>query len=85
MTDRQLLKLAAKVAGIPIRWDSVRGIYRRLDVADDYNFNEWNPFKYDADTFDLLVRMSDEFKGAADPHAAARRMIVEMVVKEGGK
>lgn len=54
MTDRELLELAAKAAGIPVRWD---------DEAEVTLFRHaigtvpWNPLTDDGDAFRLAVKL----------------------------
>ena len=85
MTDRELLELAAKAAGIDVRWyqgDCLR-------VADKCNgfAGKWNPITDDGDALRLAVKLGffsyeiipEELSSAflqSDPYAATRRAIV---------
>jgi len=54
MTDRELLELAAKAAGIPIAWGGADGdICRRTDT-----WELWNPLRDDGDALRLAVRLN---------------------------
>ena len=55
MTDRELLELAAKAAGIPLRdlddqWDNWEPEPVRIHRG-------WNPIEYDGDAFRLAVKL----------------------------
>jgi hypothetical protein len=56
MTDNELLKLAAKVAGLEIDEEATaetgRGVY-----LDDNNMTLWNPLTDDGDAFRLAVKL----------------------------
>lgn len=91
MTDRELLELAAKAAGIDVRWyDS-----NCLRVSDKCNgfAGKWNPLTDDGDALRLAVKVNlrvglGEATGRSDnptvcalasgpdPYAATRRAIV---------
>ena len=57
-TDRELLELAAKAAGVEAYWDEE---YQRMQM--DYmhkggtNYEEWNPLTDDGDALRLAVRL----------------------------
>ena len=55
MSERELLELAAKAAGIDVRW--YQG--ECLRVADKCNgfADKWNPLTYDGDALRLSVRL----------------------------
>lgn len=97
MTDRELLELAAKAAGIKGRYaDGV--IWYRNPFGDEVGFN---PANDDGDAFRLLVKLKLEpyFAGdnvdmrgfitvfaelyGADPYAATRRAIVRAAAEIG--
>lgn len=91
MTDRELLELAAKAAGIRVEWNSY---HRKHATTDRCENGWWNPLTDDGDAFRLAVRlrMVVEVGGGAtlvymndpgvaedhgaDPYAATRRAIV---------
>ena len=98
MTDRELLELAAKAAGIELWVDSVSG-YRNGPDGDT-----WNPITDDGDAMRLAVRLrlcisppdpylnkvyvSAPGAGAVedcgdDPYAATRRAIVRAAAEIG--
>lgn len=80
MNDRQLLKAAAKAAGINVGYVRSFG-YMRIN-ADGSHAGLWNPLKFGDQAFELCVLMDDKFRQEKDPLAAACRAVVEMVVKE---
>lgn len=54
-TDKELLELAAKAAGMAIYWD-----YRREQFFHDYHDgipDEWNPLTDDGDALRLIVKL----------------------------
>lgn len=89
MTDRELLELAAKAAGIPLKPDFAR----RYDyyMADRLM---WNPLTDDGDALRLAVKLrlfAPELDPAIataqldldDPYAATRRAIVRAAAEIG--
>ncbi len=65
MTDRELLELAAKAAGIDVKYapggnadgrDVLRIVYKR-DGYHDWLDREWNPLTDDGDALRLAVRL----------------------------
>lgn len=56
MTDRELLKLAAKAAGIEIdeRWDFDESWGFRLEIGNGW----WNPLTDDGDALRLAVKLN---------------------------
>jgi hypothetical protein len=54
MTDRELLALAAKAAGIPVVWDDEAGCYLRQDRMGTV---PWVPLTDDGDALRLLVKL----------------------------
>ena len=90
MSDRELLELAAKAAGIDVRWyqgDCLR-------VADKCNgfAGKWNPLTDDGDALRLAVKLGDrdgqvtfliDTKHDGDPYAATRRAIVRAAAEIG--
>jgi len=86
MTDRELLELAAKAAGIPMRYLSP-GMCNTDDPP-------WNPLTDDGDALRLAVRlnviarnpgmrMSIDWQASEDPAAATRRAIVRAAAEIG--
>ena len=66
MTDRELLKLAAKAAGIKVPtkkdapWEGIdeRGIYRDISLGGDgTRFSYWDPLTDDGDALRLAVKL----------------------------
>lgn len=56
MTDREMLELAARAAGIRVVWDEwSQGIL--LPTHDGIDVCTWNPLKNKADAFDLMVKL----------------------------
>ena len=64
MTDRELLEMAAKAAGIPVEWDG-DGFVRPVPFKGFTNYEPWNPLTDDGDAFrlatniDMSVEISD--------------------------
>jgi hypothetical protein len=96
MTDRELLELAAKAAGISVWWNG-RTCFLLEDGVAKY---EWNPLTDDGDVFRLAVRCAQRFGfyrfmrawliamatepgDASDPYAATRRAIVRAAAEIG--
>ena len=83
MTNRELLTLAAKAAGIEVtEWSEEAQWYWTRDW-------HWNPLTSDADALRLAVKLgltivveSDSEKGK-DPYAATRRAIVRAAAEIG--
>ena len=98
MTDRELLELAAKAAGI--KWYGFFGDYHTeclfLDIGVDENV-AWNPLTNDADAFQLMVKLGllyddtlfhyislERFKTKdVDDATAIRRGIVRAAAEDG--
>ena len=99
MTDRELLELAAKAAGIfDLRFDAKGTAYRNVHI-------EWHPLQSDGDALRLAVKLgitvyppetTEDHATAtylpngwfhepqgADPHAATRRAIVRAAAEIG--
>jgi hypothetical protein len=67
MTDRELLELAAKAAGIDLYWpeddpecDWVQGSYPRIPdhrVLEKWTWKTWNPLTDDGDALRLAVKL----------------------------
>ena len=87
MTDRELLELAAKAAGIfDLRFDNNCVAYRNVHI-------EWNPLTDDGDAFRLAVKClpfhtlqysrEDYDHCQQDPYAATRRAIVRAASEIG--
>jgi hypothetical protein len=56
-TDRELLELAAKAAGLTLQDDRERGL---TASADGYWWPKWNPLERDGDAFRLAVKLGLE-------------------------
>jgi hypothetical protein len=99
-TDKELLELAAKAAGVPL----IERIGMHRDYfADDRTGNEWNPLTDDGDALRLAVKLElyifiDDKKTHVDshdmtvlerfkdcPYAATRRAIVRAAAEIGAK
>lgn len=61
MTDRELLELAAKAAGIPIHVWGAKGKELVADMTDPSNHKLWNPLADDGDALRLAVKLNMEF------------------------
>lgn len=93
MTDRELLELAAKAAGIVLGWDAI-GAYRVLPGISGSDVR-WRPLEDDGDALRLVVRLKQLgrweklFTGEAlsgwgdDPYAATRHAIVRVAARAG--
>jgi len=58
MTDRELLKLAAKAAGMTLTWEGDNPPYPRSRRIEQPNLNPpWNPRDDDGDALRLAVRL----------------------------
>lgn len=59
MTDKKLLELAAKAAGLKIVWfmDSPRNVTGMPDAFDIYSVPLWNPLTDDGDALRLAVKL----------------------------
>lgn len=95
MTDKELLELAAKAAGIELRYD------KQGNLIEYY----WNPLTYDGDALRLAVKLKLQIQpwddcvdsgrfpflthqefyliNAHDPYAATRRAIVRAAAEIG--
>ena len=56
-TDRELLELAAKAAGIKIRWQSYGSYFVICDIDDEGIEAVWDPILDDGDALRLAVRL----------------------------
>ena len=59
MTDRELLELAAKAAGITRKWAPTNGADEAIheNIAPLENYIIWNPLTDDGDAFRLAVKL----------------------------
>ena len=57
MSDRTLLELAAKAAGIKIRWQSYGNYFVICDIDDEGIEAVWNPLADDGDALRLAVKL----------------------------
>lgn len=86
MMDKELLRLAAKAAGITFYWSKDgQKLFRR----DGGIQKPWNPLEHDGDAFQLMIKLGIQImnRGAYknhDPYAATRRAIVRAAAKIGG-
>lgn len=96
MTDRELLELAAKAAGIGLI-DGEHGDMMRVYYTDPNNglerYTSWNPLTDDGDALRLAVKLGLFMRQAVkeiprseyekDPYAATRRAIVRAAAAMG--
>lgn len=63
MTDRELLELAAKAAGLDLEWCDFWGcMAKNLGVIDGFDRHTcWNPLQDDGDALRLAVKLNIEF------------------------
>ena len=98
MTDRELLELAAKAAGIELRWHPDGTAYSDSRCKDYWGV--WNPIADDGDALRLAVKLKllidgcsncaqtmeqdfGWFYGKGDEYAATRRAIVRAAAEIG--
>ena len=91
-TDRELLELAAKAAGMNTREFATDSI-TRWHWRDDGTHTAWNPLTDDGDAFRLAVRLGLFMRAAvreiprdeydAEPYAATRRAITRAAAAIG--
>ena len=97
--NRELLELAAKAAGIKIRWQSYGNYFVICDIDDEGIEAVWNPILDDGDALRLAVKLKMTLgvgvaRGDAgeatefdlchrDPCAATRRAIVRAAAEIG--
>ena len=96
MNDKELLKLAAKAAGIKARW-SPDGVLRDCTnghpAQNIYSAPPWNPLIYDGDALRLAIKLDIDVAKAQikfwekhssiNPYAATRRAIVRAAAEIG--
>lgn len=87
MTDRELLELAAKAAGIELRWSNEGVAYAQ---RDDGYWGVWNPLTDDGDALRLAVKLAldiefilEDVPEGFDPYADTRRAIVRAAAEIG--
>ena len=93
MSDKTLLELAAKAAGIDIYFDEDGDCYR---VKESGNRKYWNPISFDGDALRLAVKLNLDIEfingdtlvlnvseGGGEPCARTRRAIVRAAAKIG--
>ncbi len=95
MTDRELLELAARAAGIDLDWDvpPKSPPWRMTGEGEDRGpAAQWNPLTDDGDALRLAVKLGldGDFvtlmissKHDGDPYAATRRAIVRAAAEIG--
>jgi len=59
MTDKELLELSAKAAGLNLDWDSytAMNLHRPMASLGDTNWFQWNPLTDDGDALRLAVKL----------------------------
>ena len=81
MTDRELLEMAAKAAGIAVRWNENPPSTVQIDDFGDAGW--WNPLTDDGDALRLAVKLRLEFEwwktGISANHASTPIMPIEHV------
>ena len=59
--DRKLIELAAKAAGISVKYNTHWSGFERQDMADEFGRGVvWNPLNNDGDAFRLMVSLGIE-------------------------
>jgi hypothetical protein len=76
-TDRELLKDAAKAAGIEIKWMTV------VHTGEEFSAG-WNPLTVDGDALRLAVKLNIRFAGEWRGHCVALVGIQEFTEQSGG-
>ena len=96
-TDRELLELAAKAAGLDYEWKQEGYFYGETGVVPQEWRRCWNPLANDGDALRLAVKLGlfgvqsyngdDYAKANKCPYAATRRAIVRAAaaIGEGSK
>ena len=74
--DRELLELAAKAAGIKIRWQSYGNYFVICDIDDEGIEAVWNPILDDGDALRLAVKLN---MGISIPVMAATHARVDVI------
>lgn len=67
MTDRELIELAAKAAGIQISWLGLQDFDNPRRIVEGFVCGQWNPIKDDADAFRLAVKLRLELSYSYEP------------------
>jgi len=91
VTDRELLEMAAKAAGIEIGW--IDPVWNNPDAVPYFHFPNgklWNPLTDDGDALRLAVAVSDQIRDGFrimladfnDPFVAIDRWTNETTVRE---
>jgi len=88
MNDRELLEMAAKAAGITLRWiqgpnddECIHPIRRRDDGMCEV---DWNPLTDDGDAFRLAIRLKMEVDFDDVRVAVRTRQGIKVLEDEGG-
>ena len=76
MNDRELLELAAKAAGIKIRWQSYGNYFVICDIDDEGIEAVWNPILDDGDALRLAIKLN---MGISIPVMAAKYARVDVI------
>lgn len=72
MTDRELLEMAAKAAGLPVEFDAAVGVWWPCGRDEDGDVAEyWNPLEDDGDAFRLAVKLGMEVYVDTHPRGCA--------------
>jgi len=58
MTDRELLELAAKAAGLPVEWDDDGYVIATKLRGHLTNYDPWDPLLDDGDALRLAVKLN---------------------------
>lgn len=91
MVDKELLELAAKAAGIEVRYQPMSHRFltkKQLSQSDGYYFAYWDPLTDDGDALRLAVKlglavMPYPLFYEKDPYGATRRAIVRAAAEIG--
>ena len=75
MSDRELLELAAKAAGIKIRWQSYGNYFVICDIDDEGIEAVWNPVLDDGDALRLAVKLRLDVGSGLNLHSVEVCMV----------
>jgi len=82
-TDRELLELAAKAAGIEYEWDgNGRNMLRAVPFREYTNYEHWNPLTDDGDAQRLAVKLKMNVLHGSEMVVAERENPKEVGVAE---
>ncbi len=79
MTDRELLDMAAKAAGIGLEWPQDLGGVYFLSPRKTSDWQLWNPLTYDGDALRLAVQLNLAISVESDHVFAVTRYAKEVI------